>query len=433
MLRIITQSAEVQIELQRIRDRPYRDEIQGKEILVREIIDRIRRDGDLGLLDQSGKPLLSKQLRVSGSELDAAYQQIPKALLDAITIVHQKLELFHRQRLPKSWVKFEVDDVVIGKRYTPVKSAGLYVAGDQGSRLSRVLMQAIPAKVAKVPKIILVTPPDPQGKIHADILVAAQIAGIDEIYRLGGATAIAALAYGTETIPKVNVITGTGGLEVTLAKKMVHGEVMIDIPLDASELVIIADRKANAEQIAADLLAQVEQDPSSAVILLTPDTTLAEAVQQKVQAQLQDNAHGILSEKAIAHYGLIVVVDSIGQAIAIANQFAPQYLMLAIAEPWDFVEQIRSVGTVLIGANTPKAIGDYLGSSGIILPPSGLVHYASAVGIETFLKPSNLIEYSPSALKKLARTLELLSLAEGFPANAEAIRMRLQDESTEID
>ena len=433
MLRIINQSAEVHTELQRIRDRPYQDELQGKEIAVREILDRVKSDGDLGLWDNPKKSLSAKQLRVSGSELDAAYQQIPKSLLDAITLICQQLETFHRQRLPKSWVKFEADNVVIGQRYNPVKRAGLYVAGEQGSRLSRVLMQAIPAKVAKVPHVVLVTPPDPQGKIHPDILVAAQIAGIHEIYRLGGAAAIAALAYGTDTIPKVDVITGTGGVEVTLAKKMVYGDVMIDTPLDASELMIIADRKASATQIAADFLAQVEQDPTAAVILLTPDQSLAEAVQQKVQEQLQDNAHGILSEKAIAHYGLIVVVDSIGQAIAIANQFAPQYLILAITEPWDFVEQIRSVGTVFIGSVTPKVVGDYLGSSGIILPPSGLVRYASAVGIETFLKPSNLIEYSPNALQKLAQTLELLSLAEGFPASAEAIRLRLKDESKEIE
>ncbi|MEA5509097.1 histidinol dehydrogenase [Crocosphaera sp. UHCC 0190] len=431
MLRIITQLAEVQTELERIRDRPYSDEIQGKEIAVGEILERIKHHGDLGLLDPWQRPLNPKQLRVSGSELDAAYQQIPKELLDAISLVGQQLEQFHRQQLPKSWVKFEEDDVVLGRRYTPVKRAGLYVAGDQASRLSRVLMQGIPAKVAQVPQIVLVTPPDAQGKIHPDILVAAQITGINEIYRLGGAAAIGALAYGTPTLPKVEVITGTGGLDVTLAKKMVYGTVALDRPLDASELFIIADRKANPSQIAADLLAQVEQDPSTAVILLTPDLPLAQMVQQKVQEQLQDNAHGILASKAIAHYGLIGVVDSIGQAIAITNQFAPQSLILAMAEPWDFVEQIRAVGTVLMGATTPKALGDYLGSSGVILPPAGLIRYATTVGVDTFLKPSNLIQYSPLALKKMARTLELLALAEGFPASAEAIRLRLQGETDE--
>ncbi|GBF80296.1 histidinol dehydrogenase [Aphanothece sacrum] len=427
MLRIITQSVEIETELQRIRDRSYGEEIRGKEIIVREILDNVKLQGDLALLDEFQQPIPLKQLRVSGSELDVAYQQISKDLLDAIQNVSKQLEIFHRQRLPKSWVKFEADDVVVGKRYYPHKRAGLYVAGDQCSRLSRVLMQAIPAKVAQVPQVVLVTPCDLTGKIHPDILVAAQVAGIQEIYRLGGVYAIAALTYGTSTIPKVDVITGTGGLDVTLAKKMVYGTVVIDTPVETSDLVIIADRKANPSQIAADILAQVEQDPTTAVIILTPDPFLAEKIQQRVEEQLQYHSQGILTEKAIAHYSLIVLVDSLGQAVAITNQFAPQYLMLALANPWDFVEQIRYAGTIFIGSNTPKAVGDYLGSSGVILPPSGMVRYASAIGVETFLKPSSLIEYSPQALQKLSATLELLSLAEGFSASAEAIRLRLED------
>ncbi len=424
MLRIITQSTEIETELQRIRHRTYADDISEREATVRKILETIKERGNSAFLNDLQPPLTLKQLRVSGSELDAAYQQISKDLLDAIKQVCQQLEFFHRQRLPKAWVKFEDDDVVVGKRYTPVKRAGLYVAGDSGSRISRVLMQAIPAKVAKVPHIVMMTPADVTGKIHPSILVAAQEAGINEIYRLGGATAIAALAYGTQTLPKVEVITGTGDLEVTLAKKMVYGTVAIDAPLEKSELVIIADRKANPNQIVTDLLAQVEQDPTTAVVLLTPDQTLAETVQKKVAQKLKGYSPGILSEKAIAHYGLIIVVDSLGQAVSVVNQFAPEYLMLALVEPWDFVEQIHHAGTIFVGSRTPKAIGDYLGSSGVILPPSGIVRYASKLGIETFLKPSNLIEYSPSALKKLSDTLQLLAQADGFSGSAEAVRTR---------
>jgi histidinol dehydrogenase len=430
MLRIITQSAEIETELQRIRDRPYRDEIQAKEVTVGEILDRVKHHGDQGLFEPFQTMLTPTNLKVRGSELDAAYQQISKELLDAIQTVSQHLESFYQQQLPKPWVKFEENDVIMGKRYTPVKRAGIYVAREQNSHISRVLMQTIPAKIAKVPEIILVTPPDETGKIPLDILVAAQVTGVTEIYRLGGAKAIAALAYGTQTVPKVEVITGTGGLDVILAKRMVYGTVNTDTPIDASEFFIIADGTANPTQIAADLLAQVEQDPSAAVVVLTTDPTLAKKIQTKVKEKLQDNAYGILSEKAIAHYGLIVVVDSISQAITITNQFAPYYLMLTVAEPWDFVEKIRAVGAVLIGSATAKAIGDYLGPGGAIIPPSGLIRYASSVRVETFLKPANIVEYSPSALKQLAKVLEILALAEGFPASAEAIGLRLEGDNS---
>ncbi|EAZ93088.1 histidinol dehydrogenase [Crocosphaera chwakensis] len=425
MLRIITQSAEIDTELQRIRDRPYRDEIQAKEVAVAEILERIKHQGDQGLFEPFDLLTTPTHLKVSGSDLDAAYQKIPKELLDAIQTVSQKLESFYKQQLPKPWVKFEDDDVVVGKRYTPVKRAGIYVAWEQGSPMSRVLMQTLPAKIAKVPEIILVTPPDETGKVPPDILVSAQVSGVNQIYRMGGAKAIAALAYGTETIPQVEVITGTGGLDVILAKRMVHGTVTIDTPVDASELFIIADATAKESHIAADLLAQVEQDPSSAVIVLTTDLSLAQKIQTKVQEKLQDNAHGILSEKAIAHYSLIIVLDSLEQAINITNQFAPHYVMLALADPWNIVEKIRAVGSLFVGHNTPKAVGDYLGTGGVILPPSGLIRYASSVRVETFLKPSHLIEYSPAALKKLASALEILALAEGLPGTADAMNLRL--------
>ncbi len=428
MLRIITQSAEINAELQRIRDRPYRDEIQAKEVAVAEIIERIKHQGDQGLCEPFETLTTPANLKVSGSDLDAAYQKIPKELLNAIQTVSQKLESFYQQQLPKPWVKFEDDDVVVGKRYTPVKRAGIYVAWDQGSPISRILMQTLPAKIAKVPEIILVSPPDETGRVPPDILVAAQVTGVNQIYRLGGAKAIAALAYGTETIPNVDVITGSGGLDVVLAKRMVYGTVTIDTPVNASELLIMADETANATYIAADLLAQVEQDPSSAVVVLTTDLTLAQKIQTKVQEKLQDNAHGILCEKAIAHYGLIAVVESLQQAVTLTNQFAPHYLILSLGEPWEIVEKIHSVGSLFIGQMTPKTIGDYLGNGGVILPPSGLIRYGSSVGVDTFLKPSHLIEYSPTALNKLAKALEILALAEGFPGSAETINLRLIEE-----
>ncbi|HAC62325.1 MAG TPA: histidinol dehydrogenase [Cyanothece sp. UBA12306] len=428
MLRIITHSTEVQAELQRIRHRTYDDEIHKQEVIVRKILETVKQRGDLAFIEDLELPLTKQKLRVSGSELDAAYQQISKGLLDGIQLVCQQLQSFHQQRLPKSWVKFEEDDVVIAKRYAPLNCAGLYIAGDRSSHISRVLMQAIPAQIAQVPRIVLVTPCDHNQKVDPEILVAAQEAGVHEIYRLGGAAAIAALAYGTETVPKVDVITGTGDLEVTLAKKMVYGTVAIDTPLQASDLMIIADYYSNPIQIAADLLAQVEQDPTTTIVLLTPDFGLAETVQEQILEQLQQYSPSILTEKAIAHYGLIIVVDSLEQAVTIANQFVPQYLMVDIAQPWDFVEKIRRAGTIMIGSATPKAITDYLGNSEVILPTGGMVRSASSLGVETFLKKSNLIQYSPKALKKLSDTLQLLAEAEGLSANAEAVRIRVEGE-----
>jgi histidinol dehydrogenase len=431
MLRIITGQAEAQTELRRIGDRTHDDEIRAKETLVRDILETVKRQGDRALLDYAeqldGQTLELQHLRVNGSELDAAYQQIPQELLKAIQLACQKLEAFYRQRVPKSWVQFGEDDLVWGKRYLPVKRAGLYVPAGKTPCLSTVLMQAIPAKAINVEQIVMVVPTDADRKIDPRILVAAQEAGGTEIYRIGGAQAIAALAYGTETIPKVEVITGPGDIYVTLAKKMVYGTVGIDFPAGVSDLMIIADSEANPIQIAADLLAQAEQDTSAAAILLTPDPQLAQIVQEQVSKRLQNHPQRILAEKAIAHYGLVVIVDTLEEAAELANHFAPQYLALQVSDPWALSQQIRHASAIFLGNSTPKAVGDYLGGSSTILPTSGIARYASTVGIETFMKQAYTIEYSPTALKKISSALQVLAQAEGLPAAADSIRLRILD------
>lgn len=430
MLRIITQQVEAQTELRRISDRYHDLEIQATEAEVREILETVKRQGNQALLDYTNQfdqqSLTVQQLRVSGSELDAAYQQISKELLDAIQQACKNLEAFHRHRLAKSWVQFEEDELVVGKRYTPVARAGLYISGKNSAYLSTVLMYAIPAKVAKVPQVIMVTPPGPEQKINPGILVAAQEAGVTEIYRVGGAQAIAALAYGTQTISKVDVITGPGNIYVSLAKKLVYGVVGIDSPAGPSDLLIVADEQANGAQIAADLLAQAEQDPTAAAILITNTPQLAQAVQQEVQQQLQHHPRRILTEKAIAHYGLIILVDTLEEAAELSNLFAPEHLALAVADPWEMLESIRHAGSIFMGYSTPKTVGDYLGGSTPILPSAGAARYASALGVETFMKHSHLLQYSPLALKKIASTVETLALAEGLSSHAEAIRLRTQ-------
>jgi histidinol dehydrogenase len=431
MLRIITRQTEAQAELQRITERTHNDDIQPTEQIVREIVSTVKEKGDRALIDYTEKfdqqNLTVDLLRVSGSELDAAYQQISQDLLHAIQLACQKIEAFHRQRIPQSWVQFDEDDVVLGKRYTPVDRAGLYIPGGRAAYPSTVLMNAIPAKVAKVPRIIMVTPPGLNLKIEPAVLVAAQEAGIEEIYRIGGAQAIAALAYGTETIPKVDVITGPGNIYVTLAKKMVYGTVGIDSLAGPSEVLIIADEFANPIHVAADLLAQAEHDPMAAAILLTTDASLAERVQKQVSLQLENHPRKILTEKAIAHYGLIVVVESLSVAAELSNLFAPEHLELEVEDPWTLIEQIRHAGAIFLGNSTPEAVGDYLAGPNHTLPTSGAARYASALGVETFMKHSSLIQYSPTALKKMASTIQILAQAEGLPSHADSVKLRMEE------
>src|SRR6476469_7286978 len=431
MLRIITEQTEAKTELRRICDRTHDDQVFHKEATVREVIQAVKRQGDKAILHYTeefdGQTLSAEELRVSGSELDAAYQQVSKELLDAIQLARQQIEAFHRQRVPKSWVQFGDDDVVLGKRYTPVDRAGLYIPGGRASYPSTVLMNAIPAKVAGVPRIVMVTPPGSEKTINPAVLVAAQEAGVQEIYRVGGAQAIAALAYGTETIPKVDVITGPGNIYVTLAKKLVYGTVGIDSLAGPSEVLVIADSGANPVHVAADMLAQAEHDPMAAAILVTTEASLAKKVQAEVEWQLREHPRRVLTEKAIAHYGLIIVVESLEVAAALSNEFAPEHLELEVEEPWELLDKIRHAGAIFLGNSTPEAVGDYLAGPNHTLPTSGAARYASPLGVETFMKHSSLIQYSPLALDKVANAIQILAKAEGLPSHAESVRVRSQE------
>lgn len=428
MLRIIHQSSDALAELRRICDRTHDDQVFHKEATVREIIQTVRRQGDKALLhfteEFDQQKLKLEELRVSGSEMEAAYQHVSKDLLDAIQLACRNIEAFHRQRVPKSWVQFGEYDVVLGKRYTPVDRAGIYVPGGQAAYPSTVLMNAIPAKVARVPRIVMVTPPGREKTINPAVLVAAQEAGIQEIYRVGGSQAIAALAYGTETIPKVDVITGPGNIYVMLAKKLVYGTVGIDSLAGPSEVLIIADSHANPTYLATDLLAQAEHDPMAAAILITTDNTLAEKVAAEVEHQLINHPRRLLTEKAIAHYGVIIVVDTLEEAAELSNAFAPEHLELEVEDPWSLVEHIRHAGAIFLGSSTPEAVGDYLAGPNHTLPTSGAARYASALGVETFMKHSSIIHYSPEALQNTAHAIDVLATAEGLTSHADSVRVR---------
>jgi len=437
MLRIITQRAEALTELRRICERTHDDQVVHKEATVREVLQAIKRQGDRAVLHYTEEydqlTLKPEDLRVSGSELEAAYHQVSADLLAAIRLACRQVEAFHRQRIPKSWVEFGADEVVLGKRYTPVDRAGLYVPGGRAAYPSTVIMNVIPAKVAQVPRIVITTPPGPDKSINPAVLVAAQESGVSEIYRVGGAQAIAALAYGTETIPKVDVITGPGNIYVTLAKKLVYGTVGIDSLAGPSEVLIIADCRANPVHVAADMLAQAEHDPMAAAILLTTDSGLAMKVVAEVKQQLINHPRKVLTEKAIAHYGLVVVVDSLDMAAELSNEFAPEHLELEIKEPWALLEKIRHAGAIFLGNSTPEAVGDYLAGPNHTLPTSGSARYASALGVETFMKHSSLIQYSAKALYKISKAVSTLALAEGLPSHADSVKLRTEGSQQSSD
>jgi len=434
MLRIIHQLTEVKTELQRICARTHDDQVVHKEATVREILHAVRRQGDQAVIqytaDFDGATLSADRLRLSGAELDAAYQQVSKGLLDSIRLACKNVEAFHRQRLPQSWVRFEDNGVVLGKRYTPVDRAGLYVPGGRAAYPSTVIMNAIPARVAGVPQVVMVTPPSQTGTVNSAVLVAAQEAGVTEIYRVGGAQAIGALAYGTETIPSVDVITGPGNIYVTLAKKLVFGTVGIDSLAGPSEVLVIADHTANPAHVAADLLAQAEHDPMAAAILITTSSPLAQRVAAEVDRQLIAHPRQTLTEKAIANYGLAVVVDSLEMAADLSNSFAPEHLQLEVAEPWDLLEHIRHAGAIFLGHSTPEAVGDYLAGPNHTLPTSGAARYASPLSTETFMKHSSLIQYSTEALQGVAGAIALLTDAEGLPSHGDSVQRRVQPGSS---
>lgn len=429
MMRIIHQLSDAKAELQRICDRTQNAQVTDQEATVREIIDAVRLKGDAALIHYTEKfdrqILTAATLKVDGAQLDAAYQQVSKGLLKAVQKACKNIEKFHQQRLPKSWVNFEENGVVLGKRYSPVERAGIYIPGGRASYPSTVMMNAIPARVAGVPRIVMVTPISASGHISPAVLVAAQESGVEEIYQVGGAQAIAALAYGTATIPKVDVITGPGNIYVTLAKKQVYGTVGIDSLAGPSEVLIIADHSANPVHVAADLLAQAEHDPLAAAILITTERHIADAVSTEVSRQLEQHPRQTLTEKAIANYGLIVTTDTLETAAELSDLFAPEHLELEVEDPWDLLPSIHQAGAIFLGHDTPEAVGDYIAGPNHTLPTSGAARYASPLSTETFMKHTSLVQYTQAALKDIAEDIDVLTRAEGLPSHGDSVKLRV--------
>jgi histidinol dehydrogenase len=404
-----------------------------KDILaVTRIIDDVRRNGDKALLaysrqyDAPGMP--ADHLQVPAEEIRAATRSVDRRFKKALNRAVRQIESFHRQQFRKSWVDPAREGVLLGQMFHAVDSAGIYVPGGKGGQtplVSSVLMGAIPARIAGVARRVMVTPPTREGGVNPHLLAAAHACGIDAVYRVGSAWAVAALAHGTATIPPVDVIVGPGNLYVTLAKKIVAGTVGIDMVAGPSEILIIADQTANPEFVAADMLSQAEHDPMASAILLATDLELTRAVVDALGRQLENLSRQEIAAASIRDYGLIMQVNDLETAIELANRIAPEHLELMIDQPMDLVGDIRNAGAVFLGPCTPEPVGDYIAGPNHVLPTAGTARFSSALSVDNFIKKTSLIRYTHQALSREAGDIIQLAEIEGLDAHANAVRLRI--------
>jgi histidinol dehydrogenase len=398
---------------------------------VKKIGDRVKKEGDKALIEYTYKfdgVLLNKEnLKISKEEIERAYKEISPELFSAIKLAIEKVKKFHYQNLPQSWF-IEDKGIFLGQMVKPVEKTGLYIPGGKGGEtplISTVIMTAVPAKIAGVEKIVMVSPPRKDKTLHPALLVAANEAGVDEIYKVGGPWSIFALAYGTETLPKVDIICGPGNIYVTTAKKIVSSFVGIDIIAGPSEVLIIADNTANPEFITYDLLAQAEHDPMSLSILITTSKKIAKEVKNLIPQALETGIRGEIAKSALLKRGSIIMVKDIETAFFLANLIAPEHLEIMVKDPLDYLPLVKNAGAVFLGTFTPEAMGDYLAGPNHVLPTMGFARFTSSLSAEKFLKKINFLKYSPSALKKEAKEVILLAETENLPFHAEAVKIRL--------
>jgi len=398
------------------------------EASVRAIIADVATRGDRALCDYTAKfdgfDPAATGLRVGAEEITAALAACERRLLDALEFAHSRIEAFHRRQMPKDDVFTDAIGVELGWRWTAIEAVGLYVPGGTAAYPSSVLMNAVPAKVAGVPRLVMVAPA-PGGVVPAPVLAAAKLCGVDEVYRIGGAQAIAALAYGTATISQVAKIIGPGNAYVAAAKRAVFGKVGIDMIAGPSEVLILADRSANAEWIAADLLAQAEHDESAQAMLLTDDEKLATAVERAVEAQLALLKRGKIAGASWRDFGAIVLVRDLDEALTLVDAIAPEHLEIAAANGDALARRIRNAGAIFIGPHTPEAIGDYVAGSNHVLPTARSARFSSGLGVLDFMKRSSLLKCGPEQMRALAEAAITLATAEGLDAHARSIAIRL--------
>lgn len=398
-------------------------------ITVEKIVEDVKQDGDSAILKYTKKfdGADLETMEVTKEEIEKAWQRTPQSLKDALIKAGNNIKKFHEKQKRNSFMDNELKGKITGQLINPIEKVGIYVPGGKSSYPSTVLMNAIPGKVAGVKELIMVTPPGKNGEIMDNILVAAKIANVDRIFKIGGAQAIAGLAYGTQTIPKVYKITGPGNIYVALAKKQVYGIVDIDMIAGPSEILIIADKLAKPKYIAADLLSQAEHDELASSVLITPCEKLAEAVSQEVDLQLKNLAKKDIAKKSLENYGRIIITKNLDEAIDIANEIAPEHLELMVAEPFLYINSIKNAGAIFVGENTPEPLGDYYAGPNHTLPTNGTAKFSSPLSVDDFIKKTSLIYYSKEALEEVKDTIVEISDSEGLTAHSNSIKIRFEE------
>ena len=396
---------------------------------VSAIIARVATEGDSALLELTERfdKVRLASLEVSSEEIDEAFASVSEELLAVIREAEANVRAFHSRQVRNSFVISERDGVVIGQKVLPIERVGLYVPGGTAAYPSTVLMDAVPAKIAGCSEIVMVTPPGRDGKVAPAILAAAKVAGVTRIFKVGGAQAIAALAYGTESIPKVDKIVGPGNAFVAEAKKQVFGRVSIDMIAGPSEILVVADGASDPEFVAADLLSQAEHDRNASAVLVTDSMALAEAVSAELERQIPLLPRADIARASIDNNGKIIVADDIALAIEISNEIAPEHLELCLDNPFDYLDRVKHAGSIFMGRYCPEALGDYFAGPNHTLPTSGTARFSSPLGVEDFIKTTQFTYYTKDALGKVADKVALFANTEGLQAHAKSAVVRKKD------
>ncbi len=393
---------------------------------VNEILQTVRHEGDKAVVKYTKNfdGFSPEPIKVNPELLEKAWEQTPKDLCAALELAKARIEDFHQRQYPEGFSIKGVHGELLGRRWKPVEKAGIYIPGGRASYPSTVLMNAIPAKVAGVKHLLMASPAGPTGELNQTVLAAAHLTGVNEVIRIGGAQAIAALAFGTETVPKVDVITGPGNIYVTLAKKAVYGQVGLDSLAGPSEVLIIADHTALVEQVAADLLAQAEHDPLASAVLITTEESLAKELPKQLKIQLASHPRKEICQASLQDWGLIVTCDDLESCVELSNQLAPEHLELLVEDPDTLLDKVLHAGAIFMGPWTPEAVGDYLAGPNHTLPTSGTARFSGALSVETFMKSTSLIKFNEKALRETSSAVQQLALSEGLHSHAESVRMR---------
>ncbi len=399
---------------------------------VTDILEQVRTRGDAAVVEYTRKfdtpGMIKENIRVSEEEFERAAEAVDADFMETLAFAAERIRTFHEREMEDSWMMTRDDGTITGRLVRPVDSAGLYVPGGQGGStplVSSVLMNAIPAGIAGVKRRVMMTPPNKDGQIAPALLMAAREVGVNEVYKAGSAWAIAALAFGTESVPAVDVIVGPGNQFVTEAKRQVMGRVRIDMIAGPSEVLIVADHTANPAYIAADMLAQAEHDPMALAILLTTEMSIAEAVKVELERQLPNLSRKDIAQTSLEQRGVIMVVETVDEGIELANEIAIEHLELQVEEPWQWLPKINHAGAIFLGPHTPEAAGDYVAGPNHVLPTMGTARISSALGVETFLKKSSIISYSRQALLNDAEHIQRLAHLEGLGAHAHSVAVRI--------